>query len=109
MSNTYTQEGVPIVDEPTAEEGIRRARVPHGTPMPDWVTSRAAEFPSADYDTWYYPTQMAYLLAKVDAFVQTAGELPQHAADTFEALSDSGKWIVGGLALLVVLELLKRK
>ncbi len=106
---TYTQAGVEVVDEATADPNIRRARVPHGTPMPEWVTSRSVEFPSADFDTWYYPTQAAYLLANIDAAFTTIQDLPAHAADTFNNLSDMGKWVVGGLGLLVILEILKRK
>ena len=107
MGNTYTQDGVQIVDEPTNTEGIRRARVPHGTPMPAWVTSKTSQFPSAEFDTWYYPTQMAYLLGTVDAAWEAIQTIPANAAETFENLSDMGKWVVAGLGLLVVLEILR--
>lgn len=88
--------------EQTQTPGILKITVPAYTVPPGYVTAVSRGFPTMDLDTWYFPSEWAYLVGKFDAAVQTAGEAPAYIASAVK--SNALIWTAGGiLALLLIL------
>lgn len=110
---TYTQDGVLIEDEQTANPDVRRAKVPHGMPMPNFVTSRTA---GPEFDVWYYPTQMAYLtnsfFENYSAWQDNVGTAVDKAVnavgDVVDGAGTAGKWVIVGLGFFALIQLLDK-
>lgn len=55
----------------TSNADIQKQIVPTGTTPPAYVVAVAAGFPSAYYDSWYFPTQGAIVAGHAQAAVDT--------------------------------------
>jgi len=86
----------------TSDPNILKQIVPTGTPVPLYVTGVTRGFPSAMYDSWYFPTGQAYASGNAQAAMDTITATGDQIGANIQAVTNIGANVVQNFVPLLI-------